>query len=114
MVKRVAVVVLSIWVLFSVNAWPHSRPEQINSAAVGAALFFFGAISIRHEWARWVTLGVGLWLLAFTPFIDRGSGVTFWNNAMVALAVFILSLLGCGRHRVVGEPYLRPSRPPPR
>ena len=110
--KRVAVVVLSIWVLFSVNAWPHSRPEQINSAAVGAGLFFFGAISIRHEWARYVTLALGLWLFVFSAFISHGNGTTFWNNAMVALAVFILSLVGGERHRVVGEP--KPSRALPR
>jgi len=110
--KRVAVVVLSIWVLFSINAWTHSRPDQINSAAVGAVLFFFGAISIRHEWARYVTLAAGLWLFAFSAFIGRSDPLTFWNNAMVALAVFILSLVGGERHRVVGEPHPRPSSPP--
>ena len=102
--KRVAVVVLSIWVLFSGNAWPHSRPDQINNAAVGAALFFFGAVSIKHEWARYVTLALGLWLFAFTAFISRSGGITFWNDAMIALAVFILSLVGGERRRVVGMP----------
>lgn len=103
--KRVAVVALSIWVLFSGNAWPHNHANRINNAAVGAALFLFGAISIRHEWARYVTLAMGLWLFAFTAFISHDSGVTFWNDAMVALAVFILSLVGGERHRVVGEPH---------
>ena len=102
--KRVTVVVLSIWVLFSGNLWPHNGPNQINNAAVGAGLFLFGAISIRHEWARYVTLALGLWLFAFTAFIRSDSPITFWNNAMVALAVFILSLVGGERHRVVGEP----------
>jgi hypothetical protein len=101
--KRVAVVVLSVWVLFSGNAWSQTRANQINNAAVGTALFFFGAISIRHEWARFVTLALGLWLFFFTAFISRGSTVTFWNNAMIALAVFILSLVGGERHRVVGQ-----------
>lgn len=101
--KRVAVIALSIWVLFSGNAWSHSRPDQINNAAVGAGLFFFGAISIRHEWARYVTLALGLWLFAFTALFGRGSAISFWNDAMVALAVFILSLVGGERHRVVGQ-----------
>ena len=101
--KRVAVVLLSIWVLFSGNAWTTSRANQINSAAVGAGLFFFGVISIRHEWARYVTLALGIWLFAFSAFISRGSAITFWNNAAIALAVFILSLVGGERHRVVGQ-----------
>jgi hypothetical protein len=103
MLKRVAVVVLSVWVLFSGNAWAHSRPNQINSAAVGAGLLFFGAISIRHEWARYVTLALGLWLFAFTAFISGDNPTTFWNDAMIGLAVFILSLVGGERHRVVGQ-----------
>jgi len=109
--KRVVVVVLSIWVLFSGNAWPHNHPNQINNAAVGAGLFLFGAVSIRHEWARYVTLALGIWLFAFTAFIIPDSRMTFWNNAMVALAVFILSLVGGERHRVVGE-WDRAVRPP--
>lgn len=103
--KRLAVVVLSVWVLFSGNAWAHTRPNQINNAAVGAALFFFGVLAIRREWARYVTLALGVWLFAFTAFISRGSSITFWNDAMVALAVFVLSLVGGVRRRVVGPVY---------
>ena len=58
--KRVAVVVLSAWVLFSGNAWAHARPNQINNAVLDAGLFFFGALSIRHEWARSVTMALGI------------------------------------------------------
>ena len=105
MLKRVAVLVLSVWVLFSGNAFAHTRPNQINSAAVGGALFFFGAIAIRHEWARYVTLALGIWLFAFTAIIGRSDPIIFWNNAMVALAVFVLSLVGGERHRVVGPSY---------
>jgi hypothetical protein len=78
---------------------------------VGAGLFFFGALSIRHEWARYVTLGLGLWLFAFTVFISGGNPVTFWNDAMVALAVFVLSIVGGERHRIVGPPYFPEETP---
>jgi hypothetical protein len=106
--KRVAVVVLSAWVLFSGSAWQHSRAGQLNNAIVGAGLLYFGALSIRHDWARYVTLALGLWLFAFTAVLGRGSGgdtVAFWNDAMVAIAVFVLSLLGGDKRRVLGPPY---------
>jgi hypothetical protein len=103
--KRLAVVVLSVWVLFSGNAWAHARPNQINNAAVGAALFFFGVLAVRREWARYVTLALGVWLFAFTAFVSRRSPITFWNDAMVAVAVFVLSLVGGVRRRVVGPRY---------
>jgi hypothetical protein len=105
MLKRVAVIVLSVWVLFSGNALAQSRPNQINNVAVGAALFFFGAVAIRHEWARYVTLALGVWLFFFAAFLKNTDPVIFWNNAMVALTVFILSLVGGERHRVVGPSY---------
>jgi hypothetical protein len=106
MLKRVAVVVLSIWVLFSGNALAHSRANQINNAAVGAALFFFGSIAIRHDWARFVTLALGVWLFVFTAVASAGRDpAIFWNNAMVALVVFVLSLVGGERRRVVGPIY---------
>jgi hypothetical protein len=104
--KRVAIIVVSAWVLFSGNAWPHTPAERLNNAIVGAGLLFFGALSIRREWARYVTLALSLWLFAFSAFVSRSSPVTFWNNAMVAMVVSVLSLLGGeSKRRVVGPPY---------
>jgi hypothetical protein len=102
--KRVAILGLSGWVLFSGNAWPHTPASRFNNAVVGAGLLFFGALSIRREWARYVTLALGIWLFAFTALGSRGSPITFWNNAMVALAVFILSLAGGESQRRALEP----------
>lgn len=101
--KRVAVVVLSVWVLFSGNAWAHSPANRLNNTIVGAGLFFFGVVALRREWARYVTLALGVWLFAFTVLCSGISQITYWNDAMVALAVFVLSLLG-GERRILGEP----------
>ena len=99
--KRVAVVVVSVWVLFSGNAWAHSQPNQINNAIVGAGLLFFGAIAFKHDWARFVTLGLGIWLFAFTVLVGADP-MTFWNAAAVALVVSILSLFGGEGRRALG------------
>jgi hypothetical protein len=112
MLKRVAVVVLSAWVLLSGSAWQHTNAGRLNNTIVGAGLLYFGALSIRHDWARYVTLALGLWLFAFTAVLGRGSGgspVAFWNDAMVAVAIFVLSLLGGDRRRVLGPPYFPPE-----
>ena len=107
--KRVAVVVLSMWVLFSGNAWEHAGISRLNNTIVGTGLFFFGVLSMSQDWARWVTLGFGVWLFAFTVLFKGASSVTFCNDAMVALAVFVLSLLGGERRRVLGEHRPRPA-----
>jgi hypothetical protein len=38
-------------------------------------------------------------LFAFTALSTRNSPFTFWNDAMVAFAVFLLSLVGRNAHR---------------
>lgn len=102
--KRVVIVLLSSWVLFSGNAWPHSQANQLNNAIVGTGLFLFGILSIRREWARYVTLALGAWLFVFTVLVSGISSITFWNDAMVAVAVFVFSLVG-GEHprRAIGQ-----------
>ena|SRR5690349_9018549 len=96
--KRVAIVVLSGWVLFSGAIWGHSRPVQINNTIVGAGLLVFGTLSFMYEWARFVTLGLAVWLFAFAALTHRANPTTYWNDAMVAVVVFVLSLIG-GEHR---------------
>jgi uncharacterized membrane protein YccC len=108
--SRISVVVLSGWVLFSGDAWPHSSANRINNAVVGAGLLFFGTLAMRQEWARYVTLALGLWLFAFTVMVSRANPITFWNDAMVAVAVFILSLMGGEGERRPLEPQ-RPAHP---
>ncbi len=96
--KRVAIVVLSGWVLFSGVIWPNSLPIQINNTIVGAGLLVFGTLSFMYDWARFVTLGLAVWLFAFAALFGRVNPATFWNDAMVAVVVFVLSLVG-GEHR---------------
>jgi hypothetical protein len=101
MFNRIAVIILAAWVLFSANAWAHSSGHRLNNAIVGAGLIFFGGLAFRHDWARFATLAFGVWLFVFTVLV-RSNPITFWNDAMVALAVFILSLLGGAGRRVLG------------
>jgi hypothetical protein len=98
--KRVGVMFLGAWVLFSGNAWPHTAGERLDNAIVGAGLLFFGGLAFRRDWARFVTLAFGVWLFAFT-IVAKSNPITFWNHAMVAFAVFVLSMLGGENRRVL-------------
>jgi hypothetical protein len=101
--KRVAVVVLAGWVLFAGIIWPSSLPNHINNTVVAAGLLVFGALSFLYDWARYVTLGLAVWLFAFATLFGRVNPAMFWNDAMVAALVFILSLVG-GEHRRALQP----------
>ena len=59
-----------------------------------------------NRWQDWINLALAVWLFAFSALTDRADPRTFWNNAMVAVLVFILSMLGPKR-----DWFTPPSRP---
>jgi hypothetical protein len=95
--KRVFIVMLAVWLIFSTFAWPHRDAHLANTLLVGAGLVIFGALSTAYGWARVVTLALSIWLLLFVILVKPLEAFTFWNNAMVALFVFVLSLLESNR-----------------
>jgi len=104
--KRTVIVMASAWVLFSGYLWPHTRANLINNWIVGIGLAVFGTVAYGRSWARYVTAALAIWFFAFTALTDRADPRTFWNNAMVAVLVFILSMLGPKR-----DWFTPPSRP---
>ena len=91
--KRVLIVIIAGWVLFSGYAWPHTRPNLVNNWIVGLGFAVFGTLSVAYAWARNVTLALAVWLFAFSLLFQRHSAATFWNNAMIAVVVAVLSLV---------------------
>ncbi len=92
--KRVAIVVLSGWVLFAGYLWPHTHANLVNNWIVGVGLLVFGTIACARSWARYVTVALAAWLFAFLVMTRPADPRTFWNDAMVAVFVLPLSLLG--------------------
>lgn len=92
--KRTTIVVLSGWVLFAGYLWPHTPAHLLNNWFVGLGLLIFGTIAYGRPWARFVTLALAVWLFAYSALYHRSDPWTFWNDAMVAVVVFVLSLIG--------------------
>jgi hypothetical protein len=101
--KRVAIIFIATWVLFSGYAWPHSRANLVNNWFVGLGLVVFAVLWMWYAWARYFTLGLAVWLFLFSVVVHRTSPVTYWNDAMVALVVFVLSLVSGPKHPVAHE-----------
>ena len=91
--KRVFVVLLGVWLIFSAFAWPHPPAHVTNTWMVGGGLVLFGALSTMYPWARAVTVALAVWLFLFAVIGGATDPWTFWNEALVALAVFILGML---------------------
>lgn len=108
--KRTTIVVLSGWVLFAGYLWPHTAAHLLNNWIVGIGLLIFGTVAYGRPWARYMTLALAAWLFVYSAVYQRSDPWTFWNDAMVAVVVFVLSLLGPRRDWV--SPPSRTSRAP--
>jgi hypothetical protein len=104
--KRTTIVVLAGWVLFAGYLWPHTPAHLLNNWIVGLGLLIFGTVAYRRPWARYVTLALAAWLFVYSALYHRSAPFTFWNDAMVAVVVFALSLFGPRK-----DWFTHPSRP---
>lgn len=91
---RAANLILAGWLFLSAFAWDHAPAERVNTAYVGLFVFASALAAVTRPRARNLTTALALWLLVSLPLLPNLHPATAWNNASVALAVFLLSLRG--------------------
>jgi hypothetical protein len=93
---------LGAWLVISSFLWRHS-PAQFNNAwLVGAAAAMFAAIALRADVIRYLNTVLAIWLFFSCWALPVDSQATFWNNLLVAFAMFGTSLWPRGRGRSLG------------
>lgn len=93
MPARTLNLILGIWLFVSAFVWPHSSAQFANTWIVGVLTAIFALVAMRTPPARYVNTALAIWLFisAFAlPTVNVG---TVWNNALVGIAMFILSLV---------------------
>lgn len=87
------------WLFISALLWSHQSNAMTNSWVVGALMVVSALWALTSPPVRWSNTALATWLgIATLAFIDTRP-MTFWNNLIVAAAVFVISLV--------------PSRPEP-
>lgn len=90
---------LGFWLIISAFVWEHTGPERANSWVVGALVIAIALVASSVSAARWVNTGLAVWLFASVWLLPHDNVATAWNNALVAIAVFVISLVpGDDRH----------------
>ena len=84
---------LGLWVLASAFAWPHDELAQTNTWICGLLIALFAILAIYEPTMRYVNTVLGAWLVLSTVFVFEATTATRWNNVLVGLAVFIVSLV---------------------
>jgi hypothetical protein len=82
------------WLFISAFAWEHTGAERVSTAYVGFLAFAAALVAVSIPKARRFTTALSLWLLASPLVLPTLHAGTRWNNALVALAMLGLSLVG--------------------
>ncbi len=93
MAARTLNVILGIWLFISAFVWPHTSSQFANTWILGVLCVVFALIAMRSPPVRWLNTILAIWLFISAFALPHQLIGTVWNNALVAIAIFILSLI---------------------
>jgi hypothetical protein len=71
---------------------------MVNSWTVGLLSVIAGLLALNMPWLRWFNGVLALWLF-FSTIAISPAAATRWNNLIVAILVFLVSLVAGSLHR---------------
>ncbi len=83
---------LGVWLFMSAFLWPHSAAERADTWIVGVLCVAFSLAATRLPAARWLNALLSVWLFVSAWALPHHNEATVWNNAFVAICVFLLAL----------------------
>jgi len=89
---RIINVILGIWLVISAFVWPHTYAQTTNTWIVGALVVAFSLVAMRVPEVRYLNTVLAVWLFISVWALPTMTMGTTWNNAIVAIAVFFVSL----------------------
>jgi len=97
-------VALGVWLFLSAFLWVHSQAQLTNTWLVGLLAIAFALVSLRVPEARYLTTALAIWLFVSVWALPILNVATAWNNALVAIAMFMFSLMPGVRSRAGPPP----------
>lgn len=86
-------VVLGAWLFISAWIWQHTPESQTNTWILGVIIFAVGLISLAIPPVRFVNTAASIWLFFSTLWMPHIYIGTTWHNCILAVIVFIVSLI---------------------
>jgi hypothetical protein len=90
---RVLSALLGAWLFLSGFVWDHTPAQRVNAWAVGVLFVAVALVALAASALRRINTALSAWLLASVWALPHASAATMWNDALVAVAVFALSLV---------------------
>jgi multisubunit Na+/H+ antiporter MnhB subunit len=109
---RIINVVLGVWLFISAFAWPHTHAQRTNTWIAGVLAVIFALSATTVPWARYLNTLLAIWLFISAWALPTLNAGTVWNNVLVAIAIFVVSLVPSETTR--GAPGFFDRTAPPR
>lgn len=108
---RILNVILGAWLFVSAFVWPHGAAQRTSACLIGALCVLFALLSRTVPWAQYLITILAIWLFISAWALPPETVGTMWNNAMVAIAMFVFSLIP-DRPTRGAPPLVGPPLPP--
>ncbi|HXU00470.1 MAG TPA: hypothetical protein VN903_05730 [Polyangia bacterium] len=103
MTARIFNVLIGTWLFLSSFAWPHTTAQRYAAMICGALTVLFSLFTVYNPGIRYMTAVVAVVLFVETLTLVRPGTMTFWHDAVIAIAIFFGALLDKGRAGVRRE-----------
>ena len=90
---RIINVILGVWLFISAFVWPHTTSQMTNTWICGVLAVVFALVAMAVPWVRYLNTLLAIWLFISAWALPSRSPGTIWNNVLVAIAIFIVSLV---------------------
>ncbi len=102
LVGRWVNLVIGIWLFISAFAWEHTAAQRTNTWILGVLCVIFAIAAMRNAAVRWLNTALAVWLFISVWALPHDNAGTAWNNVIVAIVVFFVSLIpGSGERAMV-------------
>lgn len=97
--------IIAVWLFISAFVWRHTPALRTDTWIVAVLMFCVAVGSLGSPRARFANTVLAVWLFFSTIFMTGARAGTLWNNIIVAIVVFALSLVPTsGRSTLPGHP----------
>jgi hypothetical protein len=90
---RIVNLVLGVWLFISAFVWTHSHAQMTNTWILGVLTVIFALIAMRIRQVRYLNSLLAVWLFISAFALPRMNQGTAWNNALLGVVIFFLSLV---------------------
>lgn len=86
-------VILGAWLFISAFAWTHTDASRTNAWILGLLCIIFALGAMRVPMLRYANTVLAIWLFISAWALPHVSTGTVWNSVLVAIAIFVVSLI---------------------